>query len=278
MLNTATKTEQYLHSSPIELSVVIPYYRAGDIGFIPLESLIRQQNINFFWELIIIEEQFNNPFTFDKLKAYLPKLKRAGCAKVTYYALYEWIPLASKWWFLFQNIDPKSKVVCCNAADIYMSKHRLKRQYDILTSGEFNYHKISGNLVYDIEQMKHVKLMLEPDRTDTCCQALTARLAKTLPFGSRSSRVDGWRYSHFKGAGLKVFFDTSDTWQDTVNINGLNNISTTRQKRIVDIAPPFQSCCDDLSHHIPLEVASMLIACRDKVPNHRILLNRHHVN
>jgi len=41
----------------IEMSVVMPLYRAKFIGWLAFESLIRQKGIDFEWELIIMQEK-----------------------------------------------------------------------------------------------------------------------------------------------------------------------------------------------------------------------------
>ena len=48
-----------LHSTPnsnIKFTVALPVYNSKKIAWISLESLIRQENIDFDWELIVYEE------------------------------------------------------------------------------------------------------------------------------------------------------------------------------------------------------------------------------
>lgn len=42
---------------PVALTCALPMYRAKDIGWLGLESLCRQEDIDFAWELIIMEEE-----------------------------------------------------------------------------------------------------------------------------------------------------------------------------------------------------------------------------
>ena len=44
------------------LSFIMPWFRAKALGWLPLEALCRQENIDFDWELIIMEEKIENPF------------------------------------------------------------------------------------------------------------------------------------------------------------------------------------------------------------------------
>ena len=57
------------------LSVVIPYYRAKFIGWLPLESLINQINIDFDWEIVIMEEMGDIPFGVNNIIPYIKRLK-----------------------------------------------------------------------------------------------------------------------------------------------------------------------------------------------------------
>jgi len=41
----------------IELTVGIPMFRSRHIGWLALESLCRQKDIDFKWELLIMEEE-----------------------------------------------------------------------------------------------------------------------------------------------------------------------------------------------------------------------------
>ncbi len=260
---------------PIEkplLSIVIPFYCAGYIGWLALESLIRQIGIDFKWELIIIEEDFDNPFSFKRILKYKNRLFKKGCIFIKYISINKWVPLSAKWYYLFQNCSNFSKIVCCNSADLYMSRHRLKRQYDVLSKSKYNWYKLSGNLVYDIGMDKHVKLLsMDPQRPDTCCAAMTTKLAKKLPLACVRKCVDGWRYNTLKRLGINFYYDKSDLWHDTINVNGINNISKTRPERIRGIIHPFQKCCDGLENHIPIDIVIKLKRAKQLIPKHNII-------
>lgn len=250
------------------LSVVMPFYRAGFIGFVPFESLIRQVNINFAWEIIVIEECFDNPFQFKRIAEYQEALESVGCCKITYISLKKWLPLGAKWHYLYQNVAPTSKVVCCNSSDIYMDKIRLKKQFDVISSGSYNWYKLNGNIVYDLSIDQHVRFVSpHKKRPDTCCRAMSSELAKKVPLSTIKSSVDGWSYNTLSDYGIKYFEDYGTICDGTININGLNNI-TNRTQRIKDITPPLRSCCIYLERHIPKEVVKMLRTARKHIEQH----------
>jgi len=225
------------YKGEIVLSVVIPYFRAGYIGWVPFESLIRQENINFKWEIIIIEEDFENPFGLDRILEYKDRLTKVGCSRIKYISIKKWLPLSAKWYFLVNACSASSKIVAMNSSDIYCSKLRLSNQYSKLIDSDKNWYKIGGNIVYDIGLDYHVKLTsMNPTRTDTCSAAASMELMKKLPLACIKVNVDGWRYNTLKNVGINFFYDnTMDLQNDTININGLNNLSLNRTKNVKNI-------------------------------------------
>ncbi len=254
----------------VVLSVIMPYFRAGYIGWIPFEAMIRQRNINFKWEIIIIEENFENPFGLKRINQYAKKLKEVGCVKIKYISLKEWLPLSAKWYFLISECSETSIMASMNSADVYFSKHRLAKQYKELSKSDKNWHKIRGNVIYDIGLDSHVKISsMNPDRTDTCCATAKLSLLRRMPLACIKINVDGWRYNTLMQAGIKIHLDSSGIIDaGTVNINGLNNLSVKRASRIKELKPPLQKCCGDLGSHIPAEVLTKLKKSKRHIDTH----------
>jgi len=257
------------------LSVVMPFFRAGWIGWLPLESLTRQQNVDFPWELIIIEENFENPLGWAGIMAYKKQLIKAGCVKILYIELKKWIPLSAKWFFMIRECSPSSSVVCFGGADVYFGAERLRKQYDVLTDGKHNWYKLAGNVVYDISLGKHVKKIgFQKERGDTACRACTKQLAECLPLVPLKRGVDGWMYNTLQAQGMVAFYDQGDMWKDTINVNGLNNISFGRHNRIKLVTPPLELCCNKLTNHIPEEVVKKLESAKSRVRKHKRLIKQ----
>ena len=149
-LNSKKIEHSIVSNKKISLSVIMPYFRAGDIGWIPLEALIRQKNIDFYWEIIVIEENFENPFGLKNFIKYFSRLKEVNCVKFTYISLKSWLPLSSKWFFLINSCDKNSKFAALNSCDVYFSEYRLKKQFYDLKNSNKNWHKIKGNYIYDV--------------------------------------------------------------------------------------------------------------------------------
>jgi hypothetical protein len=252
-------TETVMRAEEVKLSVIIPYFRAGYIGWLPLESLIRQVDVAFGWELVVMEEDFENPFGLKRILHYKDKLRQAGCCKIKYISISKWMPLSAKWYYLIKQTSVSSKVVAFNSADGYMSRKRLSAQYKVLSKGKYNWYKVAGNIVYDIQSDKHVKLInRDKKRTDTACRACTMDLAQRLPLDSIKRSVDGWTYRMLSAFGINYYYDDSDIWMDTVNVNGLNNITLDRSKRVQNVTPPMQVCCMGILNHVPKHVYNKL--------------------
>jgi hypothetical protein len=61
-------------NSNIKFTVALPIYNSKKIAWISLESLIRQENINFDWELIVYEEIHSESVCPEILEEYKDRL------------------------------------------------------------------------------------------------------------------------------------------------------------------------------------------------------------
>jgi UDP-GlcNAc3NAcA epimerase len=260
-----------LKNAPPVLSVLLPMYRAENIGWVAFESLIRQAGVMFDWELLVIEENFNTPMGRGAVLKYAPQLQDAGCCRIVYISLDAWIPLASKWYYLMQSSDLNSKVIALHSADCYSPPERLAKQYRIMKDGEYNWYKLPRSVVYDIETDYHVRFYSpDPDRPDTHSPAITSELFRKIPLAPIRMGVDGWIYNVLSSEEKIVsYFDDSDMWKNTVNVNGLNLISYNRATIMQRLKPPFFTCCSDMSNHLPEEVVFRLKDCYSLAKEHR---------
>lgn len=62
----------------VELSVAIPCYNGKKIGWLCMEGLCNQVDINFDWEIIICEEKHNGMLGIDFFKKYVDRLSKIG--------------------------------------------------------------------------------------------------------------------------------------------------------------------------------------------------------
>lgn len=275
-LNHSKKTTILLgdkKNDKIVLSVVLPLFRAKNIAWVSLESLIRQEGVNFEWELIVIEEQFENFFGLDEILKYKNQLETIGCVSIKYISLNKWIPLSAKWYFLIQESCDTSEMIAFCAADMYQSKHRLAKQYKILKSTNKNWYKISENIVYDLGSNSHVIFTVPEEKYDSCSVMASKNLVKNLPLVCIKKHVDSWLHNTLLKVGLDYFYDDeSELKNDTINVNGINNLSFDRDERIIKIEPPLKKCCEDLKNHIPEDIVNKFELTINYVNHHKKII------
>ena len=261
------------------LSFIMPWFRANTLGWLPLEALCRQTNVDFSWELIIMEEEIENPFGLENLKTYATRLKKVGCNKITYISLNKWIPLSCKWYYLIKQCDINSTIVAMNSHDIYFPSNRLNKQYYKLINSEYNWYKTSGNIVYDIETNTHVGYeYTHSDRGDTLLTTAKKSLLNKMPLFYKRRGIDGERYKHLKPY-LNYYYDTEEEWKNKiVNVNGLNNLTLGRSIRITNLKPPFYNLSTKLSDHLPHDIAVKLKNSKQYLQTHKELIKNSPIN
>ena len=115
-----------------QFTVAIPMYRTKYIGWLPLESLCRQKNIDFSWELIICEEKNPLLFGFKKISNFKERLKDNGCTRIKYISIPKWVPLSIKWSLMAKEMNKKSKMYLIQSGDAFAQPYRLRDTYDIM--------------------------------------------------------------------------------------------------------------------------------------------------
>lgn len=260
----------------IELSVVIPMFRAKYIGWLPFESLIRQKNIDFEWELIIAEEIYDEAMGEQEIYKYKDQLKNLGCVKFKYIGLEKWISLAEKLYLLVQNCSDGSKVFVWHSADYYSAPLRLKTHYDVFSCPEkthlhlptkaIYYNIISGRLASH-NTTNHY-------RKDDCIgKAWYMDIIRKVPKESRRAAVDGWLFAKMKkitGKGkLKICYDKSDNWKHALSTHGFHNLTNPRSGWIDQLRPPFFKCDVDINKTIPKEILERLKQSKKNIKKHK---------
>jgi len=270
----------------IKLTVALPMFRAKYCGWIALESLIRQEDIDFNWELIVAEELKHGAFTRARLFEYRERLKKVRCVKIKYISLKKWMPLGNKFALMAKNSNPKSRIFATNSADLYSPPRRLKTQYDIfMRKKRVDFSSSGRTIVYDIRSERYYlnNSLLKPKGmpiSDGSCRAFRMQLAKKLPSKSNRKRiVDGWIWNacklYMESQGKKFIVDIdlrTDNWKYGLNVHGLNNLTfgarearfrgKKRPKYIVD-------CPIDIRETIPKEILERLREAKKYLKRHK---------
>lgn len=255
-----------------KLTCALPLYRAQDIAWLALESLCRQEDIDFEWELIVIEESAPLAFGEANLRAYEKRLAEVGCrTPITYIGLSDWIPLAQKWHRVAQLANSDGFLLV--AGDDYANPRRLAETARLFSEGAefvhtplgYFYSLIQGTLcVYDHKNNPH------PCGLDKA--VLTHIIRDALPEGSKQSyHVDGWVFSkikHFLGRRPSMLWDQTHNWKRGVFTDGMNNISLSRRTRYNKANPiepfrlPTEQEFSSLSDIVPQDIYARIDGIR----------------
>ena len=120
IINWSNETDK----KEIELTVGLPAYRAKSIIWLALESLKNQVNINFGWELIVMEE---NAESKDVIESFIDKLP--GCQRIILRNVEKKILLVDKWIGIAKDASATSRIFALQAADDYSPPKRLWIHY-----------------------------------------------------------------------------------------------------------------------------------------------------
>tara|TARA_R110002020_G_scaffold52917_4_gene148427 strand:- start:4204 stop:5199 length:996 start_codon:yes stop_codon:yes gene_type:complete len=258
------------NNDKVELTCALPMYRAKDIGWLALESLCRQEDIDFKWELSIIEEE-EECMGEDAILHYKKRLEEVGCVNISYKLLDEWVPLCQKWCSIAQESDSFGYLLV--AADCYSHPKRLAQTSRLLQDYEWVQSKLGP--FYNIENNSQSIYDRNLGRAakHPCSLNMSTRteLMKEVPFGIRRRSVDGWIYdkiSLYLGREPLVGYNESDDWKRGVDTNGFNNISVGRgQKLIKKPEPPFRDPMEGepaiLEEVVPLDIYERIISLKE---------------
>lgn len=269
----------------IELTVGLPMYRSKEIAWLALESLCRQKDIDFKWELLIIEEE-KDCFGQERIKEYAPRLKDVGCVRLKYVSLKEWVPLSRKWKYMADLSSKKSICFLLQAADCYAQPFRLKETYDIFKKDEnIDWSQAPQGAFYNILEEEYAIFdykLYSKSRSSTQYQhpcalnmSIKTSLIKKISTSDVERSVDGFIFNDLtekKGDILKVGWNHSNNWKLGLDSDGLNNISRKRTLLIKERIPPFRAAAQEeiIENYIPLDIMIRLRECKETAENFKL--------
>lgn len=244
----------------IELTVALPIWNSKKIAWVALEGLCNQKEVDFQWELLIMEEQIDQ-FGLEEVQKYVERLKKVGCVSLKYYALDYRVSLPEKWKALAEKTHANSKVFLLQAADCYPEPLRLRKTLDAANKGHDWIHNRRG-YYYSINYKK----LIEFDQTTYgpgCATGLNMAIAtknlKNLPISYLQFGVDNWLY--------RITSPKNPIWLEGeviggVDTDGLNNISVRRKQMFSKTEKPFRKTEKTIYDIMPKEVADKLTNLR----------------
>lgn len=248
----------------IELTVALPLYNAKNIAWLALESLCRQKDVNFEWELICAEETTPNPFTKEGVLKYEERLKQVNCKRIEFIELNQKIPLSFKWKLIARKAMDTSIAFLLQAGDCYSQPYRLKESYDLLVKQEYEwissqigpFYEINTGLVFLYDLRKR-------PRTAGLNMGARIELIKNLPDEIKNKSVDSWivtSITNYLKRAPKRAFNNSDNWKYGFDSHGLNNISKGRSK-IMRTKKDIYNGTVDLNQYIDSDILTRIKDC-----------------
>jgi hypothetical protein len=145
------KTFIWESDNNIELTVALPAYNNKRIIYLALESLKNQTNINFNWELIVIEEQGLSYNLIKKYQNIIP-----GCKRIIYIGINTQILLIEKWKIMSLLSSNTSKVYVMQASDDYSPPKRLFIHYEHFKNTNCYYSTQPKGIFYNLKNKKKI--------------------------------------------------------------------------------------------------------------------------
>jgi hypothetical protein len=244
------------NTKDIVMTVAMPIKDMGEISWLALESLRRQENINFGWELIIFEDGNDSKKNLDQFVGKLP-----GCERIIYNAqdlaidgrksgIFKGsITLIDKWIGISQAADKNSRVYVLQAGDAYSPNKMLSIHnenfkdrhcfYSTYPRGLFYHVGLKEKMFYDgyrsdINQDKRSFLtsthLYTAIRTEDMLNIKPAEINRKIDKYIRVSVCQNRKIDLTKA---KYVFSADDVnsadWMTGFNTDGLNTISYRKQ-------------------------------------------------
>lgn len=236
------------YKKEIFASVAMPLFNMGQISTLALESLCNQKT-RYKWELIVCEELYDNPLGEKKLMEYEERLKMAGCIRIKYIGIEEWIPLGQKWKVLSENASD-TKCFILQAGDCYAHEHRIEKTCKAFNKG-YNYYDEDQGYFYSYRLNKTI--LFKPVNNSHPCRlnmAWDTSLFKKLPNNDTKKNVDNFLYVTFQKIEKIEKYRNYDL-HIGVDVDGYNIISS-RDTFFLEKNDIFKSTDIDITEKLPI--------------------------
>lgn len=237
---TITPIVKLSMGSNIEMSVALPCFHADKIVWLALESLCRQKNIDFEWELIVCEEEHEQMIGDWTLNEYIERLMNVGCRRIVYLHLDRWVLLAKKWQIMGKHISDTSKAFMLQAADCYSGSKRMKLTYDAVVKEGVDWFDFRKGYFYSFISSRVI--LYEYDGKTNLCMCMNAEFARNIPNTTMPRGIDYFLQQHCSSKKRNLNIVHSELlMSDSVDTHGLNNISLYREE-FFDSKPEIFHC------------------------------------
>jgi hypothetical protein len=201
------------------ITCAMPIFNNAKIAWLQLEALCNQKKAGE-WELIIAEDPSEDYCGQDFIKPFIPRLKKAGCVRIAYLSLSEWVALGQKWLILRSEMSVKSIGFILVSSDDYSASDRLVKTREAIESGADWVHST---------QCHFLNLQSKKGAIFNCA---TMGVFQAL---SRSAIMSISEREHYPKKGVDTWLFTNSNPKNIINIessgvctDGANSISKDR--------------------------------------------------
>jgi hypothetical protein len=241
----------------IELTVALPIKSSKKIIWLALESLRRQINITFFWELIIWDD---GESSLDALKIFTGKFP--NCLRVVYRYIHTQqnkpFLLIDKWIGMAGDASLTSKIFVLHAADCYSPPKRLFVHYEHFKHEHCFFSTQTKGLFFNLITKKHIfyapfqskKEIKNKKSSSHLNMALLLEDMKSIESSDKKRGIDGYILKNIiKKRNIKqedmsnhIFHYESvdpEGWKNGVDTDGANHLSIYRRRfyNSIDLHP-----------------------------------------
>ena len=257
----------------VRMSVGLPLFNSAKIAWLALEGLVRQVTPPVVWEILIAEEINGDHVGHEEIKALRPRLRAAGCLRIAYLPLNDWIPLSRKWAVMGRAASPTSEVFLLHGGDDYSHPTRLQETWDVFAGNDgvdwFHYPK--GHF-YDIASGtvglfdSTTDPSYEENKRPRLNMALRTKFMRKLPDETQARGVDAWLAHHVgrqcPDETLRIATASGGDWSRSLFTDGVNTCSGHRADMINQEIAPFSKPATPLADIVPPDVAARLESMR----------------
>ncbi|MFP4365533.1 MAG: hypothetical protein ACLFQA_00430 [Bacteroidales bacterium] len=214
------------------ITVGLPVYNQTKILPVALLGLTNQKNAGY-WELIVSSEDE----VWNIVDEFSGRLRQSGCINIVYDKLSKWTPLPHKWRRVGRLMNETSVGMMLQAADCYAHQDRIAKSR-LAMNGGYDWYQERRGYFYDFK----AKLLVMYDgkiktgsRTDLN-MCIATKHAKKLPLSDKRKGIDNWMLGTIDDPKMYI----SENIYQGVDIQGMNNISIKRPRKMRELAPPFK--------------------------------------
>jgi len=173
-----------------QVSVGTPIWRNGSIYWLSIESLCRQKT-DVPWELVVMECPSVDEVGADYFKDYLPRLKDAGCQRVTYVMNEEKVLLTTKWKKIAELA--RADILIMHDGDDYTHPLRVQRTVEKIGDKPWYDTRFAWHYLIPTHQMLEYDYRMINNLWKTGFNiALKRDIVLNAPDPQRNKGVHGW--------------------------------------------------------------------------------------